>query len=190
MRLSGLVILEWGDGEYQFKLGGREIAELEKACGAPIGLIANRMFRNECSYVDIKSTVILGLEGGGKTPLEAKRLWDRFCEGWPIANPLDPSSPLKTAVAVMEAAWFGVEDLKLPGNQTAEADYKAFDMDQIRAKCVEFGIDPKWADNASIREILGTFEKLAKPSGDAITPEKYEEMKMRLAEKKARMGLN
>jgi hypothetical protein len=104
-------VLEWGDGEYLFALKGAQLEHLEKACDAPIGQIAARLFSQMPGYADVREVIHQGLIGGGMPPVEATRKMKAYFEGQPLDGAGDPSSPLKTAIAVMSAAWFGVGDL-------------------------------------------------------------------------------
>lgn len=187
-RLSGLTVLKWGEGKnYAFKLGGREIEQLEKIAGASISSLSRRIMTFEGYYREIKAVVILGLEGGGKTPVEAQDLWDRFCEGRPLNDPSDPCSPVKTAAAIMDAAWFGVADL--PGTKEEnQSDESPIDIAAIRAKVLEFGASPEWVNNASMHELLSTFLHLSQEKG-TMTGETYDALKLKLAERKKQMGL-
>jgi hypothetical protein len=109
--LKAEIILKWGDGEYLFALKGKQIEHLEKACDAGIGDIAHRVMSLRPRYGDIKNILWLGLEGGGMPPVVVKEKMDRFFDGQPLAALGDPSSPLATAAAVIQAAYFGVGDI-------------------------------------------------------------------------------
>lgn len=109
--LAAEVVLDWGDGQYLFALKGKQIEHLEKVCDAPIGQIAARLFSRMPAYRDVRETVLQGLIGGGTPPVTATQLVTTYLDGQPLDAPNDPSSPLKTAVAVMQAAWFGVPEL-------------------------------------------------------------------------------
>ena len=109
--LAAEVVLDWGDGQYLFALKGKQIEHLEKVCDAPIGQIAARLFSRMPAYKDVRETVLQGLIGGGTPPVIATQLVTTYLDGQPLDAPNDPSSPLKTAVAIMQAAWFGVPEL-------------------------------------------------------------------------------
>ena len=109
--LAAEVVLDWGDGSYLFALKGKQIEHLEKVCDAPIGQIAARLFSRMPGYKDVRETVLQGLIGGGTPPVVAAQLMATYFDGQPLDAANDPSSPLKTAVAIMQAAWFGVPEL-------------------------------------------------------------------------------
>jgi len=109
--LSAEVVLEWGNGTHAFALKGKQIEHLEKVCDAPIGQIAARLFSRMPAYRDVRETIHQGLIGGGAPPVTATQLMAAYFDGQPLDAANDPSSPLKTAVAIMQAAWFGVPEL-------------------------------------------------------------------------------
>lgn len=110
--LKAEVALEWGDGEYQFSLKAAQIEELEHVCGEGIGRICARVFTKvDYSYKMIRATVRLGLIGGGMSAVDAERLCKAYVDGVPIDATNDPSSPLKTAFAILKAVHFGWEEL-------------------------------------------------------------------------------
>lgn len=120
--LKAEVTLEWGDGEYLFALKSAQIEELEKICDEGIGRICARVFsRVDFTYKHVRDTIRLGLIGGGMSAVEAKRLVTAYVDGVPIDATTDPSSPLKTASAILKAVHFGWEDLP-PGDESGEAD--------------------------------------------------------------------
>ena len=107
------ITLKWGDGEYLFALKGRQIDELQRLCGGrePVGIgaIANRVFMRQFFWADIVHTIRLALIGGGMDAVRAKELTDTYVEGQTLANPNDPSSPVATARAILEALFVGIE---------------------------------------------------------------------------------
>lgn len=116
--LSAEVTLPWGDGQYTFALKGKQIEHLEKACDTAIAEVAHRVMSLRPYYGDLYQIILLGLEGGGMPPTQAKAMMDRYFDGRPLADPRDEASPLATAAKVMQAAWFGMEDLE-PGEAEA-----------------------------------------------------------------------
>jgi len=116
--LSAEVVLPFGDGEQLFALKFKQLEHLEKACDAGIAEIATRVLSLRPKLVDLYQVILLGLEGGGMPPTQAKAMMDRYFDGRPLAAPNDPHSPLVTAAKIMEAAWFGMEDIK-PGEAPA-----------------------------------------------------------------------
>jgi len=116
--LSAEVVLPFGDGAHLFALKFKQLEHLEKACDAGIAEIANRVLALQPKLHDLYHVILLGLEGGGMPPTQAKEMMDRYFDGRPIAAPNDPHSPLATAAKIMAASWFGVEDIE-PGEGRA-----------------------------------------------------------------------
>ncbi len=110
--LAAEITLKWGDGNYTFALKGKQIELYEKLCGLGIQEIAERLFQRRASYIQVRKAIELGLEGGGTPPVVVQELMGRFFDGQPLANPIDPSSPLATAQAIVSAVFFGFEDLE------------------------------------------------------------------------------
>ncbi len=111
MSLSAQIELKWGPGVYTFGLPARQIEELERFCKEGIGRICMRAFAMDYTYGMLRETIRLGLIGGGLAPVTAKELVDSYVDGQPIDAPNDPSSPLKTATAILKAVHFGWEEL-------------------------------------------------------------------------------
>lgn len=78
------VTLEFGDGEYLFRLPLKMLNELQAKRNAPIGLIYKRVIMGEYYAEDLIETVRFGLMGGGMTGSEAKRKIDVYCDQWPL----------------------------------------------------------------------------------------------------------
>lgn len=108
---SAEVVLPFGDGKHLFALKGKQLEHLEKACDAGIAEIAHRVMSLMPKYADLRNIILLGLEGGGMPPTQAHEMIERYLDGRPIADPKDEASPLVTAAKVMQAVWFGFEDL-------------------------------------------------------------------------------
>lgn len=111
MRLSAEVELTWGPGVYTFGLKAKQIEELERVCKEGIGRICMRAFAMDYTYAMLRETIRLGLIGGGTAPVTAAELVSTYVDGQPIDAVKDPSSPLKTATAILKAVHFGWEDL-------------------------------------------------------------------------------
>lgn len=129
MSLSNKITLAFGDGDYTFALNGREVEELQKVCGAPgekgfvvpvgFGLIYQRANLGAWMHADIYHTIRLGLEGGGQAPVAAKRIADLYAV--PPYKAGVKGGPEKTALAIINAAMHGFEDLPLGEEETPEA---------------------------------------------------------------------
>lgn len=118
--LKAEVTLKWADGTYTFRLGMDQLEELQKKCGAPFGVIASRVFRDEFDIRDIVHTIRLGLIGGGMPAVEALDKIEFYVDGKPLAPPGDPSSSLAVARVILSAVYFGLGDIDL-GEQKAGA---------------------------------------------------------------------
>lgn len=119
-RLSSEVELTWADGDYTFALKARQIEELEHLCDEGIARICMRVFsKTDFKLKHIRETIRLGLIGGGTPPVDAARLVKTYVDDCPIDPPADPSSPFKTAAAVLQAAYFGWETFTSSGEAQA-----------------------------------------------------------------------
>lgn len=123
------ITLDFGDGEYRFRLGLKQIAELQTKCDAGIGAIYSRLMRgryrdgedivlNPMEAVwkvqDIYETIRLGLVGGGRglvngeavnvTPEKALALCRQYVEDRPLLD------IWKIAAAIMSACIIGYAD--------------------------------------------------------------------------------
>lgn len=109
---SAQVVLDWGDGTYLFAIGGKQIEHIELATESFIGDVVMRLFsRQHVGGKDIYHVIYEGLLGGGMAPVTATQKMKAYVDGRAIDPPNDPSSPLKTAIAVAQALWFGVPEL-------------------------------------------------------------------------------
>ncbi|WP_084398274.1 gene transfer agent family protein [Henriciella aquimarina] len=81
------VTLEFADADYLFRLPLKRIAELEERCSAPIGTLWKRVcLTGDYKGNDLIETVRLGLIGGGMDAQEARKLIERYCDQWPLAE--------------------------------------------------------------------------------------------------------
>lgn len=112
MNTSAEVVLKWADGEYVFRLRIKEIDELQRVCNAGFGEIAQRVMSGVPYYRDVYDTIRLGLIGGGMPAVKALQMVQTYVEDRPFADPRDPCSPLKMAIAILQAKFFGLSDLK------------------------------------------------------------------------------
>lgn len=117
MGASTVIVLDWADGQYTFKLAGKQIEELQRLCGSgptePIGIgtIANRVFNQQFFWADVYHTIRLALIGGGMPPVRAQQLVDTYIDGKALGDPNDPSSPLRTTQAIYEDLFFDLGNL-------------------------------------------------------------------------------
>ena len=94
------------DKDRSFKLGSKEIAELERLTDTGIGALCSRVFGNAFRHVDLIETIRLGLIGGGCHPFEASHLVTLYVED----RPLDRYLPIATGI--LSGLWFGPKPVK------------------------------------------------------------------------------
>jgi hypothetical protein len=135
------IVLDWGDGEYLFRLPVGQIGELQTKCGAGIGKIYSRLMagrfvdRNgdivlnplqaDFHYEDIVEVIRLSLIGGGSGEVAGKKV-----EVTPtmalalIRNYVHPRPLLenwKVASAVLSAFLIGYTDPDAPEKKSLKA---------------------------------------------------------------------
>jgi hypothetical protein len=101
--LRNEVWLEFGDGEYLFKLKLPQLAELQEKCDAGIGTIYMRVMLGDYHAADLIESIRLGLIGGNKAVVDdkeidvsdakARKLVIRYCD-----RPLDELLELSRAI--------------------------------------------------------------------------------------------
>ena len=123
--LQARIVHEMGDGVQTFALKCVQLENLEKAVGATIADIAMRVISFRPSILDVRHIIILGLEGGGMPPEQARKFFDRYVDGRPLYQKENPSSPAVVAALIMEAAWFGVSDIKIEEDESGNEDAAA-----------------------------------------------------------------
>jgi hypothetical protein len=109
MSVSAEIELQWADGTYSFALKMRQIEELESLCEMGLGEIFDRLLTERWYFKHIYHCIRLALIGGGAVPVKARQLCDMYVDGCPLARNEDPSSPLRTAIAIMGAVFSGIE---------------------------------------------------------------------------------
>lgn len=122
MNTSAEVTLEWADGHYTFALKAKQIEELQRKCAIPalgvsggLGAIGQRLFSGEWFYADISETIRMGIIGGGVAPVRANELIATYVDGCPLCPDNDPSGPLRTAQAIIGAAFYGLDEIEPSG---------------------------------------------------------------------------
>lgn len=142
--LPAEITLDFGDGEYRFRLPLKEIAELQTKCDAGIGLIYSRLMRGRYmdggdvvlnpleaifKVQDITETIRLGLIGGASglvngepvkvTPEKALALCRQYVEGRPLLD------IWKIAAAIMNVCLIGYVDPAGTQKKTRQSATKA-----------------------------------------------------------------
>ena len=104
MSANGTVTIVWANGEDQFclaKVG--YILDLETKCGAPIGVLYQRLGNGSFGLNDVRETIRLGLMGGGMPPDKAMAAVKHHVDS--NENGLAPS--VLVAFEVIKAVMFG-----------------------------------------------------------------------------------
>ncbi len=104
--------LTFGDGDYSFRLGWGELAELQEKCDAGPYVVLQRLMDSTWKLNDISHTIRLGLIGGGMVPVDALKLVRCYVEDRP------PAENLLYAQAILTAGVMGAED-ETPGEPEA-----------------------------------------------------------------------
>lgn len=127
MSLTNRIVLEWGDGEYEFALNGKEVRELQKVCGVydkdgvlrPVGFgaIYQRLALGVWLDEDIHHSIRLGLIGGGMSFVDAKRKAEMYAA--PPYRAGVKGGAEQVALAVVGAAMHGLEEIAPSGERSA-----------------------------------------------------------------------
>lgn len=111
---SGEVVQAFGDGEHTFRLGIKQLEELQEKCDAGPLMVMRRLLDGGWRLADVRDTVRLGLIGGGMTSAEAIKLVARYCSEGQL------SEGVVVAQAVLGVAIFGPGEEE-PGKSQAGA---------------------------------------------------------------------
>jgi len=103
-RRSAAVTLKWADGEHTFRLGIKELEELQEKCDAGPAWIYGRLANDQWRVADVRETIRLGLIGAGMKPVPA----DKYCRRYVDEQPLSDSVPI--TMAILQAVLEGVPD--------------------------------------------------------------------------------
>lgn len=131
------VQVDFGDGEYLFRLTVKQIIELEEKCGAAFAVIHARLWNGVYTANDVIETIRLGLIGGGTDPVQALKLTERY------GMPFKYSYPV--ARAVIGAAMWGFEKSPL-GKAQAAANPSASTSPNLSAQPNRSGTNPVFLD--------------------------------------------
>lgn len=104
MTRTAKISFDWADATYTFRLGIKELLELQEKCDAGPAFILGRLNDGSWRINDIYETIRLGLKGGGLEPVKALGLMDRYVKDRPWLENIIP------AQAILSAALVGVED--------------------------------------------------------------------------------
>jgi hypothetical protein len=103
MRDARIELTIW-DGDYEFRLGWGEIAQLQEKCDAGPLVILHRLEHKLWRSEDIEATLRLGLIGAGRRPEDATKLIKEHVKTRPVGE------YALAAHAVLAAAVYGAPD--------------------------------------------------------------------------------
>lgn len=104
MSRDAKITLDWADGTHDFRLGWKQLVELQEKCDAGPNLILQRLFDGAWRVQDISETIRVGLIGGGMKPADALKLVRTYVEDRP------PMESVLVAQAVLGAGLMGAPD--------------------------------------------------------------------------------
>jgi hypothetical protein len=112
------IVYPFGDDEHTFRLGIKELEELQEKCDAGPGFVLGRLMspRLEWRIEDVRHTLRLGLIGGGMSSTDAIKLVKRYVDDRPAW-----AENAKIAQAVLAVAIFGPAD-EAPGEKQGKTD--------------------------------------------------------------------
>lgn len=112
----GDVTFHWGDGEHTFRLGLKEVRELQDNPRINIGPLAlfHRIERDDWFIDDLREVIRIGLIGGGMKPDQASKLIARYFDDFP------PSDHKIPAMTILSA--FLIGDVTDPVGKTMAAE--------------------------------------------------------------------
>ncbi|WP_421367022.1 gene transfer agent family protein [Agrobacterium tumefaciens] len=103
MRDARIELTIW-DGDYEFRLGWGELAQLQEKCDAGPWVIHDRLKHKTCRTEDVEDTLRLGLIGAGRKPEEATKLIREHVKTRPFGD------YALAALAVISAGIVGAPD--------------------------------------------------------------------------------
>lgn len=143
MSRDARLTLDFGDGSYEFRLGYRQLMELqEKTDAGPDWLLyrltapnaENRGWRVE----DVSHIIRLGLIGGGMAPVDALKLVRKYVEERPLMESLPP------AQIILSAALVGAPEEKKSADPEEKSDSTTFPAEN-GASQPSSGLEPQSA---------------------------------------------
>lgn len=100
MSADASITMAWGDGEHRFRLAIGQLRELQDKCGAGPAEILRRVADGTWRVDDLREVLRLGLIGGGKAPLEALALVQRYVDERPLLESVMPARAVLLAALV------------------------------------------------------------------------------------------
>lgn len=108
--------LTWQGGESHFALNIDLLRALQERCDAGPAWILTRLRTGQWLVQDVTDTIRFGLEGGGMSKDDARKLTKQFVEDRPLTE------SVLTAVAVLMHALYGGEEEQASGEAEAAAE--------------------------------------------------------------------
>ena len=102
MSIHGEIKFDWGDEEHTFRLGLKEIRELQEHKHVGVGplVLFNRIQTGAWKIDDLRETIRLGLIGGGMKPEVALQKVRRYVDDFPKVNSVEPALTILGAFLV------------------------------------------------------------------------------------------
>ncbi|UIK05004.1 gene transfer agent family protein [Neorhizobium galegae] len=104
MARDAQITIPWADGDFTFRLGWGELAELQEKTEAGPYVVLHRLHSHQWRVEDISNVIRLGLIGGGFPAAEAMKKVRYYVENRP---PLENHS---VAVAILSAGLLGAPE--------------------------------------------------------------------------------
>lgn len=98
------VTIPWGDDEYTFRLGLKQLRALQEVCDAGPPFIAARLRANQWRVDDVRETIRLGLIGAKIDQNKVLTLMGRFVDSVPLAD------NVLIAWTIINAAIYGTDE--------------------------------------------------------------------------------
>lgn len=106
---------KWADGEHSFRLGLKEIFELEAVCERGLGGILRQIGARDWHYRYVRETIRLGLIGAKVRPLRALQLVEMYIDEGSIAEAIN------VAAEILAVTLDPPEDVKKKPDETTES---------------------------------------------------------------------
>jgi hypothetical protein len=104
MARDAQITIPWADGDFTFRLGWGELAELQEKTDAGPYVVLHRLHSHQWRVEDISNVIRLGLIGGGLAAAEAMKKVRYYVESRP---PLENHA---VAVAILSAGLLGAPE--------------------------------------------------------------------------------
>lgn len=108
---SGNISFDWGDGEQKFRLGLKQLRELQEKTGVGPEALYERIRTGQWRIVDLRETIRLGLIGAKMDEVKAANLMRSYFDDGPYLKH-KPS-----AVAILLAALMGPPNDPIPAGK-------------------------------------------------------------------------